>query len=389
MKSNYDILGNHIRLIDTRNRESITDRVLGINIDKFFMPSVANVIGTDLSKYKLITKGKFACNPMHVGRDERLPVALYDEEEPAIVSPAYFMFEVIDNSILNEDYLMMWFRRPEFDRICWLHTDGSVRGGITWDDICRLELPIPPIENQLEIVNIYKAITERIALKQKINDNLEETAQSLFQEQFAAFYNENELPDGYSIATLDSLCSIKGGKRLPADGELLDTPTAHPYIRVRDLGSNRYVCLTNQFQYIDEETHSAISRYIVNTNDIVISIVGTIGLIGKIHTSLNNANLTENCVKLANIHTVTPDYLYYTLCYKKQIKEIELLTVGAVQSKLPMYNIQSMKILVPPVEVIEDFQHKFDIFNEQIEANTIEIQRLYELQSVLLAKLAY
>ena len=172
MKSNYDILGNHIRLIDTRNRESITDRVLGINIDKFFMPSVANVIGTDLSKYKLITKGKFACNPMHVGRDERLPVALYDEEEPAIVSPAYFMFEVIDNSILNEDYLMMWFRRPEFDRICWLHTDGSVRGGITWDDICRLELPIPPIENQLEIVNSYKAITERIALKQKINDNL-------------------------------------------------------------------------------------------------------------------------------------------------------------------------------------------------------------------------
>ena len=147
----------------------------------------------------------------------------------------------------------------------------------------------------------------------------------MFQEQFAAFYNENELPDGYSIATLDSLCSIKGGKRLPADGELLDTPTAHPYIRVRDLGSNRYVCLTNQFQYIDEETHSAISRYIVNTNDIVISIVGTIGLIGKIHTSLNNANLTENCVKLANIHTVTPDYLYYTLCYKKQIKEIELL----------------------------------------------------------------
>lgn len=389
MKSNFDILGNHIRLIDIRNRESITDRVLGINIDKFFMPSVANVIGTDLSKYKLITKGKFACNPMHVGRDERLPVALYDEEEPAIVSPAYFMFEVIDNSILNEDYLMMWFRRPEFDRICWLHTDGSVRGGITWDDICRLELPIPPIEKQLEIVNSYKAVTERIALKQKINDNLEETAQSLFQEQFAAFYNENELPDGYSIATLDSLCSVKGGKRLPADGELLDTPTVHPYIRVRDLGSNRYVCLTNQFQYIDEETHSAISRYIVNTNDIVISIVGTIGLIGKIHTSLNNANLTENCVKLANIHTVTPDYLYYTLCYKKQIKEIELLTVGAVQSKLPMYNIQSMKILVPPAEVIEDFQHKFDIFNEQIEANTIEIQRLYELQSVLLAKLAY
>ncbi len=137
MKSSYDNLGNHIRLTDNRNKESITDRVLGINIDKYFMPSVANVIGTDLSKYKLISKGKFACNPMHVGRDERLPVALYDEDIPALVSPAYFMFEVIDDLRLNADYLILWFRRPEFDRACWLKTDGSVRGGITWDDIFK------------------------------------------------------------------------------------------------------------------------------------------------------------------------------------------------------------------------------------------------------------
>ena len=157
---------------------------------------------------------------------------------------------------------------------------------------------------------------------------------------------------------------------------------------MRDVGSNRYVCLTNQFQYIDEETYSAISRYIVNTGDIVLSIVGTIGLLGKIHSSLDKANLTENCVKLANIHTVTSDYLYYTLCYKKQIKEIDLLTVGAVQAKLPMYNIQSMKILVPPTKAIEAFQRKMNVLNEQIEANTVEIQKLYELEEVLLAKLS-
>ena len=388
MKSNYDALGNYIRLVDTRNTDLVTEQVLGINIDKYFMPSVANVIGTDLSKYKLITKGKFACNPMHVGRDERLPVALYTEDEPAIVSPAYFMFEIIDNSILNEDYLMMWFRRPEFDRLCWLRTDGSVRGGITWDDICRMKVPVPPLNEQIEIVQSYQAITDRIALKKQINDNLEATAQAVFQEQFVSFYGVDELPDGYSIVNLDSLCTVKGGKRLPADCELLDTPTKHPYIRVRDVGSSRYVCLTNQFQYIDEETHSAISRYIVNTGDIVISIVGTIGLLGKIHFSLDKANLTENCVKLANIHTVTSDYLYYTLCYKKQIKEIELLTVGAVQAKLPMYNIQSMKILVPPTKVMEEFQNKMNVFNEQIEANTVEVQRLYELQEVLLAKMS-
>ena len=182
MKSNYDVLGNHIRLIDTRNIDLVTEQVLGISIDKFFMPSVANVIGTDLSKYKLITKGKFACNPMHVGRDERLPVALYTEDTPAIVSPAYFMFEVVNSSVLNEEYLMMWFRRPEFDRLCWLRTDGSVRGGITWDDICRMEIPVPPMDEQMEIVNSYRAVSERIALKKQINDNLAEYLNCIYVE---------------------------------------------------------------------------------------------------------------------------------------------------------------------------------------------------------------
>ena len=172
MRSNYDVLGNHIRTIDTRNADLVSEQVLGINIDKFFMPSVANVIGTDLSRYKLITKGKFACNPMHVGRDERLPVALYTADEPAIVSPAYFMFEIKNENVLDPEYLMMWFRRPEFDRVCWLRTDGSVRGGITWEDLCRIELPVPSLDEQKEVVAGYKAITERIALKRKINDNL-------------------------------------------------------------------------------------------------------------------------------------------------------------------------------------------------------------------------
>lgn len=216
MKSNYDTLGNHIRLIDTRNTDSVTDRVLGINIDKFFMPSVANVIGTDLSKYKMITKGKFACNPMHVGRDERLPVALYEEDEPSIVSPAYFMFEIIDENVLDENYLMMWFRRPEFDRICWLHTDGSVRGGITWDDICRLELPIPPIDEQREIVRSYKAITERIVIKKQINDNLEATLRTIYKEFFTAESND-DLPSGWKIAPFSEVATVIMGQSPEGD----------------------------------------------------------------------------------------------------------------------------------------------------------------------------
>lgn len=393
MKSNYNQLGQYIEMVSRTNSDlkyGIED-VRGCSNTKQMMQTRANLIGRTYEKFIVLRPQEFVFNRRTTRNGEKIGMAYNNTDREYIFTNDYVAFRVKQEYLdkLLPDYLYMFFRRDEFDRYARYKSTGSATEFFNWEDMCAVPFEIPPMDFQQLVVNAYKVLNERIETKQKINDNLEETAQSLFQEQFAAFYNENELPDGYSIATLDSLCSIKGGKRLPADGELLDTPTAHPYIRVRDLGSNRYVCLTNQFQYIDEETHSAISRYIVNTNDIVISIVGTIGLIGKIHTSLNNANLTENCVKLANIHTVTPDYLYYTLCYKKQIKEIELLTVGAVQSKLPMYNIQSMKILVPPAEVIEDFQHKFDIFNEQIEANTIEIQRLYELQSVLLAKLAY
>ena len=186
MKSNYDELGKHIQLVDRRNSDMVSDNVLGINIDKFFMPSVANVIGTDLSKYKLIIKNTFACNPMHVGRDERLPIALYSDEVPAIVSPAYFVFEIKPESTLLPEFLMMWFRRPEFDRACWFKTDGSVRGGITWDDICRLEVPVPSVEKQREVINSYNAVVDRIELKQKINDNLEDSAWTIYKDFISA-----------------------------------------------------------------------------------------------------------------------------------------------------------------------------------------------------------
>lgn len=388
MKEGYRLLGDFIRQVDVRNTDGKEENLLGVSVQKMFIPSIANTVGTDFTKYKVVKRGQFTYIPDTSRRGDKIGIAILTDYDEGLVSNIYTVFEVKDENELLPEYLMLWFSRPEFDRYARFKSHGSVREIMDWDEMCKVELPVPSIDKQRSIVKAYQTITERIELKRRINDNLEATAQAVFQEQFASFYGADELPDGYRIINLDNLCTVKGGKRLPADCKLLDTPTDHPYIRVRDVGSNRYVCLTNQFQYIDEETYSAISRYIVNTGDIVISIVGTIGLLGKIHSSLDKANLTENCVKLANIHTVTSDYLYYTLCYKKQIKEIDLLTVGAVQAKLPMYNIQSMKILVPPTKEIEAFQRKMNVLNEQIEANTVEIQKLYELEEVLLAKLS-
>ena len=355
MKSNYDILGNHIRLIDTRNRESITDRVLGINIDKFFMPSVANVIGTDLSKYKLITKGKFACNPMHVGRDERLPVALYDEEKPAIVSPAYFMFEVIDNSILNEDYLMMRFRRPEFDRICWLHTDGSVRGGITWDDICRLELPIPPIENQLEIVNSYKAITERIALKQKINDNLDDTAQTLYQK----YFESNSDKSSWKQGTVGDVLQLQRGHDLP---------------RTEMTGGKYPVAgSTGTIGYHDEFTAEA-----------PVIVMGRSGNIGNPRLYLCNCWTHNTSLYVKQIYEAEPLWVFYLL---KNLNYDGFVGGSAVPT-LNRNDVHAYGIAIPPLELQKSFSQKVMSLIYCKEENLSEIEKLQELQKIILTTMS-
>lgn len=355
MKSNYDILGNHIRLIDTRNRESITDRVLGINIDKFFMPSVANVIGTDLSKYKLITKGKFACNPMHVGRDERLPVALYDEEKPAIVSPAYFMFEVIDNSILNEDYLMMWFRRPEFDRICWLHTDGSVRGGITWDDICRLELPIPSIENQLEIVNSYKTITERIALKQKINDNLDDTAQTLYQK----YFESNSDKSSWKQGTVGDVLQLQRGHDLP---------------RTEMTGGKYPVAgSTGTIGYHDEFTAEA-----------PVIVMGRSGNIGNPRLYLCNCWTHNTSLYVKQIYEAEPLWVFYLL---KNLNYDGFVGGSAVPT-LNRNDVHAYGIAIPPLELQKSFSQKVMSLIYCKEENLSEIEKLQELQKIILTTMS-
>ena len=389
MKSNYDILGNHIRLIDTRNRESITDRVLGINIDKFFMPSVANVIGTDLSKYKLITKGKFACNPMHVGRDERLPVALYDEEEPAIVSPAYFMFEVIDNSILNEDYLMMWFRRPEFDRICWLHTDGSVRGGITWDDICRLELPIPPIENQLEIVNSYKTITERIALKQKINDNLVAVGTASIQKNVGrgALINLTEpemdrltLPDDFEIQTVSEFCRETKSGSTPSrtNNEYWENGTIS-WVKSGEVHNN--ITLQTE-EYITPLGLSESSTKLLPKDTVLMAMYGvTAGEVGylAIEATTNQAICGMICNSKADAA-----YLYFSLIQSQAA--ISRLSNGGAQDNLSKNFIDNIKIVVPSSEFIEELNLAAIV--EQMTLNTKEIALLEELQATALAQLS-
>ena len=279
MKSNYEPLGKHIRLVDYRNSEEVTSTVLGISIDKEFMPSVANVIGTDLSRYKLISKGLFACNPMHVGRDERLPIALYEKGSPAIVSPAYFMFEIIDRDVLNEEYLMMWFRRPEFDRECWFMTDGSVRGGITWDDLCRIKLPVPSYARQCEIVESYRAITDRIALKRAENDNLAAQCSCVMYDQYRSDAQNGNPWTKYTVQDLidkkyiDPPMDGNHGELHPKASDYV--ATGIPFVMANSL-SDGFVDLS-QCAFITEKQAKTLRKGFARPDDVLLTHKATLG----------------------------------------------------------------------------------------------------------------
>lgn len=172
MKSNYKRLGDYIQLVDKRNTNFEVNRLLGINITKNFMPSVANVSETDLSRYKIITKGQFAYSAMQVGRDETVRVALFKDDEPAIISPAYLVFEVIDENLVFPEFLMMWFLRPESDRYGWFISDSTVRASLEWERFCEILLPIPTIEEQKKYVAIYKGLYNNQQSYEKSLDDL-------------------------------------------------------------------------------------------------------------------------------------------------------------------------------------------------------------------------
>ena len=383
MKSNYDALGNYIRLVDTRNTDFVTEQVLGINIDKYFMPSVANVIGTDLSKYKLITKDKFACNPMHVGRDERLPVALYTEDEPAIVSPAYFMFEIIDNSILNEDYLMMWFRRPEFDRLCWLRTDGSVRGGITWDDICRMKVPVPPLDEQIEIVQSYQAITDRIALKKQINDNLEATALTIYKSFFVDFEPfDFSQPDDWKEVTVDDIATEVICGKTPPTSDSANYGSSVPFITIPDMHGSVYTTSTERF--LSDKGVATQANKTLPENSICVSCIASVGLVClTAEPSQTNQQINSIICK----KDISPFYVYIKMTTLTEYLK-QLGAGGSTTLNVNKTLFGQIPILLPDERTMTAFHEKVKPLFAAIRANQYEMQHLETMKSLLLTRIS-
>lgn len=356
MSANYKKLGEIVELIDERNKSLESSEVLGISIDKEFMPSVANTIGTDLSNYKLLRMNTFACNPMHVGRDERLPVSLYKKDIPAIVSPAYFMFRVKDEKKVMPDFLMLIFKRDDFDRNCWFRTDGSVRGGITWNDICEIELPVPDLKEQEKIVNTYNAITKRIQLKQKINENLEKTAE--------AIYKNSLTTKKTSISSLGKECNITTGK-LNSEDATVDGE--YPFFTC-----SQETYKTNTFAFDQEAV------LLAGNNASAIYPL-------KIYKGKFNA-YQRTYVISSNNHSISNYQIYFDL--KNKLEEFKGVSFGSTTKFLTMTILNPIELHIFSEKDSYELTKQLKVYFDEITINQKELVELNDLKQLVISRIS-
>lgn len=379
-KENYRRLGDYIREVDVRNRDLEVKELLGINIGKYFMPSVANVVGTDLSNYKIVYKNQFACNLMHVGRDEKIPIAILDDFESAIVSPAYFTFEISDYDVLLPQYLMMWFRKPEFDREAWFYTDGDVRGGMSKSALLDMSLPVPPIEQQRKIVAEYEAVSRRIRLNEQMITRLEETAQTLYRKMFVDGIDKENLPEGWRMGTLEVLCESIIAGTIPIYSD-----------------SSQYLVLGQKCNYNGYIDLSKARRHILKANstllqfgDILVNSTGegTLGRVGQIYFQPQNLTFDSNMTMIR----VKEEYMIeYVGCYLLQKKDLFVnMSQGSTnQTRLYCSMIRPLEIIIPDYNALNAYSKSCRPIKLFIEQKRQENNKLQELQSLQLVKMGH
>ena len=361
----YQRLGDYIREVDVRNKDLKVTRLVGLTIDKAFIPSVANVIGTDLSNYKVIQKEQFACSLMQVSRDGKMPVAMFDDDMPAIMSPAYPMFEVTDTTKLLPQYLMMWFSRKEFDREASFYAVGGVRGSLTWEDFCDMTLPIPPIARQREIVSEYKMLADRIRLNNSMISTLESTAQALYRKMFVDNIDKDNLPTGWlHNICIDDVLDFKYGTTLSS--ALIQQYGKYPVYGAN--GIMGYYNKANCSEYVGLITSRGNGSGDVSRTKHKFSFV------------TNNSFIVTS--KKDYSYCKHP-YIYWLLLHL----DFKSICTGSAQPQLTNASIHILTIDLPPRPLIERFSEECGKIMEYIDLKETEINILIKFQSLLLAKM--
>ena len=375
---NYKRLGDYIREVDVRNRDLSVTTLLGVSISKEFIPSIANTIGTDMSTYKIVHKGKFAYGPVTSRNGDKVSIALLANEDTAIISQAYTVFEVKDTNELLPEYLMMWFRRPEFDRYARFHSHGSAREIFDWSEMCDVMLPIPSIERQREIVAEYETLSKRIRLNEQMISTLEATAQTLYRKMFVDGIDKENLPDGWRMGTIADFCKdMKSGGTPSRTNKLYWDKKEYCWLKSGEVHNNIIVDVE---EYISKEGLDNSSARLIPVGTVTMAMYGaTAAQVAYIdcETATNQACCNMIC------HTKNDAaYLFFHLLANQE--DVKKLANGGAQE-----NLSQELIAQQPIVIFDDESIKSNfttILNELI-LRYRENKKLTELQSLLLAKM--
>ena len=391
MEKGYRFLGEYIRQVDIRNKEGKKENLLGVSVQKQFIQSIANTVGTDFTKYKVVKKGQFTYIPDTSRRGDKIAIALLEDYEEGLVSNVYTVFEVIDTEKLLPEYLMLWFSRPEFDRYARFKSHGSVREVMDWEEMCKVELPVPDIEKQRKIVKAYKTITDRIALKQKINYKLVACIDTIFNEQFGNFKalaesstantDFSSLPDGWTIENAVHSFDISIGKTPPRSEPewFTSNQTDNVWISIADMKTNSPFIFKSA-EYLTNEAVKKHNVKIVPANSVLLSFKMTVGRVAIVtnEVTTNEAIAHFPCTK---------ETLFFVYCYLKNFNYGYLGSTSSITTAINSKIIKEMPFLMPSKKELDLFNRKVSGLFEQLKYISKELDILEELSKMLLPQL--
>ena len=379
MKEGYRLLGDFIQPVDERNRDLKVDYLLGVSISKQFIPSIANIVGTDLSSYKIVRTGQFAYGPVTSRNGEKISIALLRDKD-CIISSSYTVFEVVNKNALDPEYLMLWFSRPEFDRYARYMSHGSVREIFDWDELCKVELPVPSIDKQRSIVKAYQTITERIELKRRINDNLEATAMAIFRSHFVTFEKYGgKIPTTWVKATIGDVVSVARGAS-PRPIQKFMSETGMPWVKISDASASVSKYLFGTAECIIPEGVSS-SRTVV-PGMMIVSNSASPGLPMLMEIT---ACVHDGWLIIDDYKHVSQEFMYYHFLAERQ--GLVSSSNGSVFNNLKTDIVKAHPIIIPDAETMSTVTHCFCQLNQHIKHNAKEIMALTEFRNNILSRL--
>ena len=389
MKSNYKPLGKYIQLVDERNTALEDLPLMGLSVSKKFFPTIANLVGTDMKTYKIVYKNQFTYIADTSRRGDKIAIALNETFDKMLVSQAYTPFEVKDSNELEPEYLMMWFRRPEFDRYARFKSHGSAREIFDWEEMCNTLLPIPPLSIQREIVKEYNVIQNRIVLNQQLIQKLEETAQAIYKRWFVEGIDLENLPEGWRREKIKKICKKIGSGSTPTGGKESYFDSGISLIRSTNVFD--YNFSFEDLAFINDEQADKLKNVEVEENDILFNITGvSVARCCMVPKNVLPAKVNQHVMiirpyKVLNISY----YLLLNLCSTDSKNALlGISQSGSTREAITKSEIEDFEIIIPSSDLLERFENLMrKIFIEK-DFKSFENQKLKELKDLLLSKLA-